>query len=252
MDYRKITNTTVLSGLNKKTVETRSAVFLFSNSALQYATVFAIALFASMYFSETARAQTIITATSSVTITATVVAPGGGSTGGGGGSTGGGGGGGGGSSPLTTTGVTFGGKGTPGTTIEVRVRGVIVGSGTVNSRGFFQVTVPSQTGVQTFSLVARDGAGHFSAVQNFSVVVTANVVTSIAGVTMGPLSGVGVVGATFGRGDYNKDGRIDLVDFSILTFWYKAPTGAPGNIDLNGDRILDLVDFSILAFNWTG
>lgn len=52
-------------------------------------------------------------------------------------------------------------------------------------------------------------------------------------------------------GDCNSDDIINLVDFSILAFWYKKDN-PPVCVDLNKDRIVDLVDFSILAFYWTG
>jgi len=51
-------------------------------------------------------------------------------------------------------------------------------------------------------------------------------------------------------GDCNFDGQIDLVDFSIMAFWYKKPN-PPKCVDINGDGIVDLTDFSILAFYWT-
>ncbi len=54
-------------------------------------------------------------------------------------------------------------------------------------------------------------------------------------------------------GDLNHDGRVNLIDFSILTYWYKRPlTGAGLEADLNGDGKIDLADFSIMAANWTG
>lgn len=53
-------------------------------------------------------------------------------------------------------------------------------------------------------------------------------------------------------GDINCDGKVNLVDFSILAFWYKKGTTPPGNVDLNGDGKVTLVDFSILAYHWTG
>ena len=58
------------------------------------------------------------------------------------------------------------------------------------------------------------------------------------------------------KGDLNKDGKVNLVDFSIAAFWYKRTLGVtfkPLEVEyLNGDGKVDLVDFSIMAFNWTG
>ncbi len=53
------------------------------------------------------------------------------------------------------------------------------------------------------------------------------------------------------RGDVNCDGRVNLVDFSIMAFWYKK-NGVPTKVDLNNDGTVTLVDFSIMAYNWTG
>lgn len=52
-------------------------------------------------------------------------------------------------------------------------------------------------------------------------------------------------------GDCNADKKIDLIDFSILAFWYGKPN-PPKCVDTNGDGIINLIDFSILAFYWTG
>lgn len=52
-------------------------------------------------------------------------------------------------------------------------------------------------------------------------------------------------------GDCNKDRIINLIDFSILAFWYNKPN-PPACVDTNSDGTINLVDFSILAFYWTG
>jgi hypothetical protein len=51
--------------------------------------------------------------------------------------------------------------------------------------------------------------------------------------------------------DLNNDNRLNLVDFSILAYWYRRQ-GFPAGADLNKDNKIDLVDFSIMAFYWTG
>ncbi|HEY4516747.1 MAG TPA: dockerin type I repeat-containing protein [Candidatus Peribacteraceae bacterium] len=56
---------------------------------------------------------------------------------------------------------------------------------------------------------------------------------------------------TVGKADINGDGKINLVDFSVLAYWYKRPSPPP-RADLNGDGKVDLIDFSIMAFYWTG
>ncbi len=58
------------------------------------------------------------------------------------------------------------------------------------------------------------------------------------------------------RGDFNKDEKIDIVDFSIMSYWYKKPLAGPAEDfekkDFNGDGVIDLVDLSIMVFYWTG
>ena len=51
------------------------------------------------------------------------------------------------------------------------------------------------------------------------------------------------------RADLNKDGKVNLVDFSILLFnWKTSDTVA----DINQDGTVSLIDFSIMLANWTG
>jgi len=56
---------------------------------------------------------------------------------------------------------------------------------------------------------------------------------------------------TVGKADVSGDKKINLVDFSILAYWYKRPS-PPSKADLNVDGKVDLIDFSIMAFYWTG
>lgn len=56
---------------------------------------------------------------------------------------------------------------------------------------------------------------------------------------------------TNARCDLNNDLRVNLLDFSIMAFWYKR-TGFPSKVDLNNDAKINLTDLSILAYCWTG
>lgn len=49
--------------------------------------------------------------------------------------------------------------------------------------------------------------------------------------------------------DLNGDGKVNLVDFSILLFHWNTDHA---EADLNVDQRVNLTDFSILLFNWTG
>jgi hypothetical protein len=53
------------------------------------------------------------------------------------------------------------------------------------------------------------------------------------------------------RGDLNCDTRVNLIDFSIMAYWYRKII-PPTIIDFNSDGKISIVDFSIMAFNWTG
>lgn len=51
--------------------------------------------------------------------------------------------------------------------------------------------------------------------------------------------------------DFNHDGIVNAIDFSILLyFWHtKYPFSNPC-VDLNGDKKVDTIDFSIMLYNW--
>lgn len=53
------------------------------------------------------------------------------------------------------------------------------------------------------------------------------------------------------RGDVNGEGRVNLIDFSIVAYWHNR-ANPPAKVDLNGDGKVNLVDFSIMAYYWTG
>lgn len=73
----------------------------------------------------------------------------------------------------------------------------------------------------------------------------------VIGFTVGTKNVATVFSSSIKKGDLNKDGRVNLVDFSIAAYWYKRAS-PPASADLNGDSKVDLVDFSIMAFHWTG
>ncbi len=64
---------------------------------------------------------------------------------------------------------------------------------------------------------------------------------------------VGVEGRATTPSDLNRDGEVDLIDFSILLFWWQTPGGDSNPpADINGNGNVGIEDFSILLFNWTG
>lgn len=51
------------------------------------------------------------------------------------------------------------------------------------------------------------------------------------------------------NGDLNRDRKVNIIDFSILLYWWKRSNPCA---DQNGDGIVNLADLSILLYYWTG
>lgn len=57
--------------------------------------------------------------------------------------------------------------------------------------------------------------------------------------------------SAFSRVDINADAKVDLIDFSILAYWWGREVVVNAPYDLNSDGRVTLADFSILAYYWT-
>ncbi len=78
----------------------------------------------------------------------------------------------------------------------------------------------------------------------------AGVSTNFSGYTF---YGVGEAASVPRSSDLNRDGKVNLTDFSILLFWWNSNGGNSNPpADINGDGKVSLTDFSIMIFNWTG
>lgn len=54
------------------------------------------------------------------------------------------------------------------------------------------------------------------------------------------------------RSDLNSDGRVNIIDFSMLLFyWHKKPP-ASSKADITKDGTVDILDLSIMLYDWTG
>lgn len=58
-----------------------------------------------------------------------------------------------------------------------------------------------------------------------------------------------IPGVVLPNPDLNKDGRVNLIDFSILLYWWEK---YDPDVDINQDGIIDLIDFSTMMYHWTG
>lgn len=63
---------------------------------------------------------------------------------------------------------------------------------------------------------------------------------------------IGMEHCGVGPGDLNCDGHVDLVDFSIMLFYWNQQHPELAAADINGDSVVNIVDFSILLYYWTG
>ncbi len=54
------------------------------------------------------------------------------------------------------------------------------------------------------------------------------------------------------NGDINNDKKVNIVDFSIMLYFWKQSSPSNPYADINRDGIVNLFDFSIMLFWWTG
>ena len=118
-------------------------------------------------------------------------------------------------------------------------------------------TVPT-AGNYWFKLVVHYGINRSVATQSFSAIASS--VTPVGGGGGGgggnssptPTPTTTTVNNKICNGaDFNHDGVVNSIDFSILLYFWKTkyPFSNPC-VDLNGDKKVDSVDFSILLYNW--
>lgn len=138
--------------------------------------------------------------------------------------------------------VTFSGQTVPNTKVEVHIDDSDkVLSATSGANG--QWTIPYvTTGLSAKEHTARArfilGSGTLTTESSFSTTLQLF---------------VGVAGSPSTPSDLNRDGSINLIDFSILIFWWGTSGGdSDPKADINGNANVGLEDFSILLFNWTG
>jgi cysteine-rich repeat protein len=138
--------------------------------------------------------------------------------------------------------ITLSGQTVPNVTVEVQIgQNVRTLTATADATGAWQIVFPTAgLAPQTYPARARfiDRTGLLSVTSNYGTAVQLF---------------VGVEGRAASNADLNRDGRVNLTDFSILIFWW-GTNGGNSNppADINGNSRVSLEDFSILLFNWTG
>jgi hypothetical protein len=125
----------------------------------------------------------------------------------------------------------------------------------IGSGNSFDTTLNSTVpviGSYWFHLSAQYGSKSSRAYESFTAVAVT--VTPPATPSTGGGGGGGSVptpSAVRNAADFNNDGRVDSVDFSIMLFFWKtkSPFANP-YVDINGDKQVDSVEFSILMYQW--
>lgn len=135
------------------------------------------------------------------------------------------------------------GQSTPGAQVTINVHSskTIVENATANKNGAYVYdlnTAPLQMGSHS--------AGAYAQLSN--LISAGSVSRSF---TVGTQDVAAPTSTPVLIGDLNKDGHVNLVDFSILAFWY-GRSGFPAGYNLDGASTINLRDFSIMAYYWTG
>ncbi len=138
--------------------------------------------------------------------------------------------------------VTLTGQTLPNATVEVSIdNGAKTLSGTADAQGKYSISFDTST----VSVAAHIAKARF-------ITGTGTQKTESSYGTALSLF-VGVEGKATSNSDLNRDGKVNLIDFSILIFWWGTPGGNSNPpADINGNAKVGLEDFSILLFNWTG
>ncbi|MDP3993778.1 MAG: dockerin type I domain-containing protein [bacterium] len=146
---------------------------------------------------------------------------------------------------LTASGYTM-----PNAEVSIWVDSKIARSANSNQAGFWNGIINTSAlalGKHEIKVQARQGTNtsQFSILLEFEVDPEKSVPTP-------PPKAPGVPGAPAQRSDLNEDGRVNLVDFSILLYHWQRPAGSSLTADINKNGFVDLIDFSIMMYDWTG
>jgi cysteine-rich repeat protein len=142
----------------------------------------------------------------------------------------------------------------PGDTIRVSGQSIPNASieVVVNEREFVATTTSDAAGIWSYELDTQRLRVAEHTIRARSVTEN-GLLRSQSGYSLALQLFVGVDGRVTTPSDLNRDGRINLIDFSILIFWWGTNGGdSDPTADINGNGRVGIEDFSILLFNWTG
>jgi hypothetical protein len=147
--------------------------------------------------------------------------------------------------------ISLSGETAPGSTVEVYLQPQVPGQGLGSAKKFIATSTEASAterggawsvDVDTAGLTKGTYRIRARTIRSPQAESTYSTVL-LVGVGEGPTPDTGMAA------DINKDGKVNLVDFSImLTSW----GGTNPDADINADGVINLSDFSIMLFNWTG
>lgn len=138
--------------------------------------------------------------------------------------------------------ITFAGQAAPNATLELQIgNGDRILTTTTDSGGFWNIDL------NTAGLPAAE----YSAKARY--ILGSGLLTTDSSFSTSLQLFIGVDGSPTTPSDLNRDGFVNLIDFSILIFWW-GTTGGDSDppADISGNARVGIEDFSILLFNWTG
>ncbi len=143
--------------------------------------------------------------------------------------------------------VDFFGRSAPNTDVRVSIN---------SQNGLIKNTKSDSQGLWLYQLQTKEiGYGEYEAkalaVDADSTSPYGDPVTFIVGSITRPRTNKSGLAGFRKRCDLNDDNRVNILDFSIMAFWYKR-LGFPPKVDLSTDGRINLTDLSILAYCWTG
>ncbi len=142
------------------------------------------------------------------------------------------------------------GYATPGSTVSLEIPGSrLLGSAFADATGYYKITTRANFPPNTYQVRTKASYNNISSLYSKPVQITVYTppVPGAPGVPGTPVPPV-QLGVCV---DYNHDHRVNLVDFSILLYWFNK-ANPPDTIDCNADGVVDIKDFSILMYFWTG
>ena len=146
--------------------------------------------------------------------------------------------------------VNFSGQADEGTKVFLLQDARVTTTLLVGREGTFLLSLTALSpGRYIFGLYAENSAGARSTLRTFPVRVFPQSLINITNITFEFLLDRDRKEALCS--DFNGDGKVELIDFSILIFWFER-ADVPAAMDCNADGKADLVDFSIMAYYWTG